>query len=1541
MKTNILVNMKNVVNRTFTVKKQYTKVICAVVLLLGMSVSAWGTTLHYGAGGSSTMSYTAPTALPSVDDVGNWSAMGIWMKSSVVSSDVYPDYSDYYADKATNYSGEDDLYALYQNNTTYKYSTQPTACTDQDVLVADEDTEISQTGSYGSLTSFTLDVAADGTGNVTWTSTNTDVATVSGDNDDATVTVVGAGTTTIKASVAADATYCAGVGEYALTINAVAPTLSHNATGKALTVSGITSTGATFSGGVVTNKGGLDITRYGFTIGTSATVVIGGTGANAPVASGFWDDDIDLSTAFGSKTSVSNFSPNTTYYVRAFAYNGSVYGYSTAVQFKTLKQFSIDLEGGDGSDGLASVDENSTSIEVVTAPSRDHYTLEGYYTTSGVSTKIADTEGNLVASITVSSDAWTDGDGKWVLDDDATFYAKWTPDNHTISFNANGGSSSMDNVVKAYNSSYSLPSCTMTAPTGYEFKCWAQGSASGTERAVGYSHTVTGDITFYAVWQKKDYKLVVASTDNVTITATPASGSALAEGADPIDVQYEKTVTLNYSTITGNKNWAGWKVYKTGDASTTVSVTGTGDGATFTMPAYDVTVSANLFGDFVFSCAELTLTKKLVTANAPIFVTSTAGKTVRSQDSILIVGSGLTPNQELEFPDLPSQFAVKSRTNGTLAVAADGSINAVAYIYYTPDAGATDILNKTTALTVKVGGAKPIQKTLTHDVIGRRLPTNFVIAVKHTDNQWYALPADMSGTGNPAPVAIRVDNMSSPTTAYCDNTNAYNLYASTLNTLSVQLAMPNNPNMANAALWANNAVSSTNIGKNGATNGSSTGLGGNYQWVFTQTATSVSGVGDVKYTMSNPNNANPLKLWTNGGSTLWGLYSSGSAEIRLLSLVDVKPMTMKVMEWGTNAIVVSYPNGSSATSPQVRIDAGDAADVTLTSLGGDIYKIATISGLQDNPAKTLIITATESSTAKQALFPIPLIVTGTKTEAELRTAAGSNDIAKLTDVIIRDGGRLTTGTNSGNFNDVYIYPGGKAKITNNFAANNIYMRGGYSFLDEKATFKYPDLCVEDGGSTTTIDLPAANKLYYDFYIDNRKYYMFSMPQDVTLASVTDEAGYDDFPVWVKHYDGNLRASGRGVSGWTWYGDEEGQESFFAGIGYEITAKPKTSGRPIAIIRFPVITGDITTDAENSPEITVTYHGKSAYEAGTQTANNVGWNFIGNPYLTEYKAVTDTSMIVKSDFVQHKENDQWDGSYEWKVTTARFITVPYDTYNDYHHELVKGYTIPAFSTFFFQFAEDATGTFHMGGDRPQAALAPARFGAAPEAKPEINIDVMLRGEDELEGKAGLIIHEKYEGGLKDFEDVEQWFVDNNVLKTYTFANNVALAYNLLNEEAATELIPMGYIATVAGQHTYALNEENDVSALEHLWLIDYSTGVTTDLLVRDYSFITAAGRFDSRFAINAVLKQEEVATNISNAADGDWTKNIGVYNDGNMLTLRGLPDNSAVYIYDMNGRLLLNGENLSSVASFSIATQGVYNIRVIAEGKAITLRTVIR
>ena len=497
-------------------------------------------------------------------------------------------------------------------------------------------------------------------------------------------------------------------------------------------------------------------------------------------------------------------------------------------------------------------------------------------------------------------------------------------------------------------------------------------------------------------------------------------------------------------------------------------------------------------------------------------------------------------------------------------------------------------------------------------------------------------------------------------------------------------------------------------------------------------------------------------------SNKWGTYGSGSGtnELYILPLETVENASLTVIEWSTNEIAVSYPNAGNVTSGTFKamIGESDRTAVTATRLGtGDIYKLTGVGALQSNPGKVLTLSMTESSTAKQAVFVIPLIVTDEKTEAQLCSyAAGGNGstlitegraIVKNVDIVVRNGGKLTTNTAQGDFGDLYIYPGGKAKITNNFKAKNVYMRGGYSFLSyADKTYNYPDLYLGDITITTA-------GLKYDLYVDNRYYYMFSMPYDVALEDVTDEAGNEDFPVWVKHYDGNQRVSGAHVSGWNWYGDEDGQDSFFAGRGYEITAKPKESGRQLAIIRFPIVSGNVTTDASNAPEVPIYGYGRAGYSAGTVMANNVGWNFIGSPYLTEYKAVSDTTKMVACGFTPHIEDGRWDGTYDRTESVARFITVPMDTENDYSHVWVGNYTIPAFSTFFFQYADADEGTFTMGGTRTQASVAP-RFGNAPKEKPEIHVDVLLSGEGETaEGSAGLFIHDKYEGGLKDFEDVE--------------------------------------------------------------------------------------------------------------------------------------------------------------------------------------------
>lgn len=112
--------------------RTYMKYICAVVMMLSMSVNAWGwtITLHKGIGGYTTTSHTGGVALPDADDVGEFEFMNVWMKSPVVSTDDYWTGYNYYDKGATNFTEADgDLYALYyyynSSTTEYFYTTYP------------------------------------------------------------------------------------------------------------------------------------------------------------------------------------------------------------------------------------------------------------------------------------------------------------------------------------------------------------------------------------------------------------------------------------------------------------------------------------------------------------------------------------------------------------------------------------------------------------------------------------------------------------------------------------------------------------------------------------------------------------------------------------------------------------------------------------------------------------------------------------------------------------------------------------------------------------------------------------------------------------------------------------------------------------------------------------------------------------------------------------------------------------------------------------------------------------------------------------------------------------------------------------------------------------------------------------------------------------------------------------------------------------------------------------------------------------------------
>ena len=101
----------------------------------------------------------------------------------------------------------------------------------------------------------------------------------------------------------------------------------------------------------------------------------------------------------------------------------------------------------------------------------------------------------------------------------------------TITFNAGGGSGSMDSVTVKAETNYILPFCGFTAPADQEFKAWEIG---GTEYEVGDFYTVLGDTEIKALWENSvitptAHTVTVTTEGNGTASANPSTAEALTE----------------------------------------------------------------------------------------------------------------------------------------------------------------------------------------------------------------------------------------------------------------------------------------------------------------------------------------------------------------------------------------------------------------------------------------------------------------------------------------------------------------------------------------------------------------------------------------------------------------------------------------------------------------------------------------------------------------------------------------------------------------------------------------------------------------------------------------------------------------------------------------------------------------------------------------------------------------------------------------------------------------------------------------------------
>ena len=195
-------------------------------------------------------------------------------------------------------------------------------------------------------------------------------------------------------------------------------------------------------------------------------------------------------------------------------------------------------------------------------PSRSGYTFAGWYTSSA--------GGSQVTSSTTYTTAGS-----------TTYYARWTGDAYTITWDMGDGKT--ETTQQVYGTNLTLP--IVPTKVGHTFMGWYTAKTGGIQVTGNTIYQTQGSSTYYARWEARSYAITWDLGDGKTETTQQTYGEPLKLPADPAKDEY---------------TFAGWYTAETGGTEVTEDTVYTADGpstyyARWTkVQAFSVTVPAVL-----------------------------------------------------------------------------------------------------------------------------------------------------------------------------------------------------------------------------------------------------------------------------------------------------------------------------------------------------------------------------------------------------------------------------------------------------------------------------------------------------------------------------------------------------------------------------------------------------------------------------------------------------------------------------------------------------------------------------------------------------------------------------------------------------------------------------------------------------------------------------------------------------------------------------------------------------------------------------------
>ncbi len=542
-------------------------------------------------------------------------------------------------------------------------------------------------------------------------------------------------------------------------------------------------------------------------------------------------------------------------------------------------------------------------------------------------------------------------------------------------------------------------------------------------------------------------------------------------------------------------------------------------------------------------------------------------------------------------------------------------------------------------------------------------------------------------------------------------------------------------------------------------------------------------------------------------------------------------------------------------------------------------------------------------------------------------AEKADDIANVdanTDVVIKEACTVSPASST-TMGDLYVQAGATLALGTGapLTTNALVL---YSEGDD-----VPRVHIPSGSSFT---VKAGSKggatMYFVKRIPADRWYFFSLPYDCYISDIcfadgtgrvnpSDAATATD-GIYIEQYNGALRVNDPSLTtGWEYVSTGEGSK-LTAGQGYVVAIDANQDAKDIVFPMRISTSGDANLSDWDNQEfraIDVHAYGIDQYNKGELTANYVGWNLVGNPFLSTYKFQDNEKEDVSKLF---KTGDIMLNSVENQGYI--YLTIPFGDHY-YWQGIYNEISLAPFSAFFVQAGD--TGPLSFVPASRQHSLQ-ARQASGAKAAP-IYAGITLSTSTYSDATT-LVIGEDYTQAYEIGVDLEKMLGEGARPQVYIHDSNYKYAFKALNQTDAAGVNDLGVYLPGDGEYTFALKDNCDRSQLQALYLTDTEANVETDLLQSSYTFIGAKTHDKTRFRLSAVLSNDNSTTDLTGATQRtSWT----VWQDGALqIRVQGVRIGAVIRVIDSTGRLVAQTVASETWATLALPAPGTYCVQTIGE-----------